>query len=117
MGHTHLSARWPFACIPMARTSRVPLPRQYQVFPFVEALLERGYGDITPEVHAAVAGVAKDRGQGSRRLFWRAPFREEPKPAGPALVLARGRAPWVPLKLAIARSSPVSIGRQTHAHD
>jgi hypothetical protein len=56
-------------------------------------LVERGYGDITPEVHADVAGVAQDKGRGSRRLYWRVPFREDPKPEGPALVLARGGAP------------------------
>jgi hypothetical protein len=93
---------------------RDPICHRRGVFKFGAGPLERGYGDITPEVHAAVAGVAEDRGSGSRRLFWRPPFREEPKPAGPTLVLARGRAPLVPLKL--AKRSPVSIGRQTHAH-
>ena len=94
-----------------------PICHQHQVFRFRfrAGPLERGYGDITPEVHADVAGVAQDEGPGSRRPFWRAPLREEPKPKGPALVLARGRAPWVPLKL--AKRPPVSIDRQIHAHD
>jgi hypothetical protein len=64
-------------------------------FLFFSIGVEKGYGDITPEVHAAVAGVAEDKGSGSRRLFWEETFREDPKPAGPALVLAGGRAPFI----------------------
>ena len=108
MGHSPLSPHWPFAYVSMPRAFRIPLPPQPSCDFYVRerlssqsqilaaVLFERGYGDITPEVHAAVAGVAQDRGPGSRRLFWRAPLREEPKPAGPPLVLARGRSPLDP---------------------
>ena len=51
-----------------------------------------GYAGITGEVHAAVAGEAKGKGEGSSHDFFGGPLAVEPKPAGPVLACARGSA-------------------------